>query len=90
MKTLLKALTVALVLSSSLAGCAVYGPPPTYSEVRYYEAAPVHVEPAPVYVYPAPVMVQPAPAYVVPPMWFGLNFHYRGGHGQGWGRRHYR
>jgi hypothetical protein len=91
MKTPLKTLAVALALSGSLGGCAVYSPPPTYSEVRYYDRAPVYVEPAPTYVYPAPVIVQPAPFYAAPPVWFGLNFHYRGGGGHGWGgRRHYR
>jgi hypothetical protein len=90
MNTLLKALTVALVLSASLSGCAVYGPPPTYGDVRYYEPAPVYGGPAPVYAYPAPVIVQPAPYYVVPPVWFGLNLNYSSGRRHGWGRRHFR
>jgi predicted small lipoprotein YifL len=81
MKNVFKACTVALVLSGLLGGCAVYGPPPTYSEMPYYDNAPVYVAPAPVYVHPAPI-------YVGPPVWFGLNFGYRGGHSHGHGWRH--
>lgn len=73
MKKLLKAFTV-LLATSVLGGCAVYGPPPVYSEVTYYEPAPVYVRPAPVYVHPAPV-------YIEPP--FSFRFSYRGGRGYG-------
>lgn len=97
MKISFKTLTMMVVLSASLGGCAVYGPPPTYT---YYEPAaggtqsgPVYSQPAPVYVQPAPIYVQPAPVYAAPPIWFGLNFGYwgGGGHRHGWGGRgHYR
>jgi hypothetical protein len=82
MKIPFKSLTLAL--SVSLGGCAVYGPPPTYT---YYESAPaatVYSQPAPVYVQPAPVYVHPAPVYAGPPVWFGFNFGYRSG-----GHRHH-
>lgn len=95
MKASIKPLSMALALSASLGGCAVYGPPPTYT---YYESVPssvqsgtVYSQPAPVYVQPAPVYVQPAPVYVGPPVWFGFNFGYRSGGGRhhGGGGRHY-
>ena len=84
MNTMGKALAVSLVLSPFLAGCAVYGPPPVYSQGPYYET-PVYAAPAPVYVRPAPVYVQPAPVYVEPPVSFRFNFGYWGG-----GHRHWR
>jgi hypothetical protein len=88
----IKLLAPALLLTS-LSGCAVYGPPP-YSEVGYYESAPVYAYPAPVYAYPAPV-VPYGPIYAGPPVTFGFDFLYRsgGGHrhgGHGWGRRNFR
>jgi hypothetical protein len=98
MKAGYQTLAMALVSSALSGGCAVYGPPATYTEVRYYESAPVvYVRPAPVYVYPspvyvrpAPVYVYPAPAYTAPPVWFGLNFQYHGGRTHKGGRRHFR
>lgn len=92
MKKLLKAFTV-LLAASVLGGCAVYGPPPVYSEVTYYEPAPVYVRPAPVYVHPAPVYVHPAPVYVEPPFSFRFSYRSGGGYsGRGYhhGHRHHR
>jgi hypothetical protein len=79
MKPILKTLSLVGAASAMLGGCAVYGPPPAYGEAAYYQ-------PAPVYAAPAPVYVQPAPVYVGPPVTFGLNFGYRGGHG--WRHHH--
>ncbi|WP_075111689.1 hypothetical protein [Noviherbaspirillum massiliense] len=78
MKFAVKPLAVSLLVSSFLGGCAVYGPPPAYSQGPYYQAAPVYAQPAPVY-------VQPAPVYVEPPISFGLNFGFWGGGRHGWG-----
>jgi hypothetical protein len=76
MKSVLKVIAVAVVASSALAGCAVYGPPPAYQEA--------YVQPALGYYYrPAPVYVQPAPVYAAPPVTFGFNFGWWGG-GRGW------
>lgn len=94
----IKSLAAGLVMLASLSGCAVYGPPP-YSEVTYYEPAPVYAYPAPVYSYPAPVIPY-GPVYAGPPVTFGFNFLFRSGgghghrhghrHGHGWGRRNFR
>jgi hypothetical protein len=78
MKPILKTLALAGAVSTLLGACAVYGPPP-YGDAGYYQSAPVYAAPAPMY-------VQPAPVYVGPPVTFGLNFGYWGGHG---GRHHH-
>jgi hypothetical protein len=76
MKPRFKAVAIPVVSSSLLlGGCAVYTPPPAYSQGPYYEAAPVYVQPAPVYVAPPPVSL-------------GLHFGYWGGRRHGWGGYH--
>ena len=67
MKIIFKTVTVAVVLSTLLGGCAVYGPPPAYSQGPYAQ--------------PGPVYAQPAPVYIAPPVSFGFNFGYWGGGG---------
>ena len=71
MKLIIRTLVAVGAASALLGGCAVYGPPPVYAEAPYS------------YYQPAPVYVQPAPVYVAPPVSFGLNFGFRGGHGRG-------
>ncbi|NEX61958.1 hypothetical protein [Noviherbaspirillum galbum] len=87
MKLPIKALAAALILLPLLEGCAVYGPPPAYSQGPYY-SAPVYANSGPAYSQ-APVYVQPAPAYVGPPVYFGLDFGFWGGGRRGWGGRHW-
>lgn len=77
MKSVMKVVAVAAVASISLAGRAVYGPPPAYQEV--------YTQPGPVYYQPAPVYVQPALVYAAPPVTFGFNFGWWGG--RGWHHR---
>jgi hypothetical protein len=88
MKASLKAFAAAIA-ASLLGGCAVYGPPPGYSQDAYYQPAPGYVQPGAGYYSPAPVYVQPAPVYIEPPVSFGLNFGYWGGGRRGW-RHHHR
>ena len=74
MKTIFKIVHVVLALSTLLGGCAVYAPPPGYSQGYGYAPAPVYYEPAPVYAYP--------------PVSFG--FGYQSGYGRRWGGGGYR
>lgn len=82
MKSLFKALLMLAGTSIVLGGCAVYGPPPAYSQGPYYQQmAPVYAQPGyGYYSQPAPVYVEPAPVYVAPPVSFGFNFGWWGGH----------
>ena len=66
--------TLPLVLTATLGGCAVYGPPVVYDQP--YPPAPVYAQ---------PVYVAPQPAYVQPGVSFG--FSYRSG--RRWHRHHY-
>jgi hypothetical protein len=75
MKFVLKAVMVVIGASVLLQGCAVYGPPPQ----AYSQPVPVYAQGG--YYGPPPVYVQPAPVYVGPPVSFGFNFGYWGGHG---------
>ena len=52
MKPIFKAFAVAGMLSSLVAGCAVYTPAPAYPTGAYYQPAPAYVAPAPVYAAP--------------------------------------
>ncbi len=82
----IKLVILPLVLSSLLGGCAVYAPPPAYSQGPYYQTDPMYTQ---------PMYVAPQPVYVQPPISFGFNFgywgggsHWRGGgHGGGGYRR---
>lgn len=79
MKTF-KLVLLPVVLSSLLGGCAVYAPPPAYSQGPYYQTAPAYTQ---------PMYVAPQPLYV-PPVSFGFNLGYWGGGRHGWGGRHHR
>jgi len=82
MKSILIALAVVLLLSSTACGGWYYGP-----RAVYYPAAPVYAYPGPVYAYPAPVYayppvvvarpyvayapIVPAPVVAPAPVWYG-------------------
>jgi len=77
MKPIWKPAIVALAAAGTLGGCAVYQPaPPAYAAAPVYREVPAQR----VYEQPAPVYVQPAPVYA-PPITFGLDFGFWGGHG---------
>jgi hypothetical protein len=74
MKTIFKVVPVVLALSTILGGCAVYAPPPAYSQG--YAPAPVYYEPAPLYMYP--------------PVSFGFGYRSGYGRHRGGGGHRYR
>ena len=81
MKGAAKRLTFSLIITSTLGGCAVYGP--AYPPYGYNDSDPYYAQPA----YAAPV-------YIGPPLFLNFGLQYRsggGGHGgrgfRGGGRR---